>query len=507
GKNKSRSIIEVLEDSELGANALPDLSGKAITIIGNGHTWDVSERTLQIATDEKTDVKIEGLIIDGKDVVSDKRFYYNTGILTLGLGTELKNLTFEQPVSNAVCGVICNDGGGIINIDGAYIHDIMSRNATESGNCHGGFISNFKGTVNMTGGTVENLSCEGTGEYGGSFIESQNSGCAVNITGASFKNCKANIGGVINCQTGTLNLANSSFTNCSGKKGGAIFFNGKGTITNTKFTNCTATDLGGAIRVNGTATQLTITDCTISDCASANNAGAISATAGVINVNGNTSILNCTATTYGGGIHLDTSAKMNISGNTKIDACKSTRGGAIFTAHSANVSCTISENVTISNCIAEVVNKTNWGGGAIWAASKFEIKGGRFINNTIKTTAGQQLYGAVLTSGTGANAAVTISGGVFISDINASMLCTADKGATMSVTGGTFVNLNQGASATIFTCAFTYSIKPVMKGGYFNKQFNKWVDYTGYQLVDNPQATAADQAAYAEGATLKLVAK
>ncbi|MCQ2138448.1 MAG: right-handed parallel beta-helix repeat-containing protein [Bacteroidales bacterium] len=377
GKNKSRSIIEVLEDSELGANALPDLSGKAITIIGNGHVWDISERTERMGTDAKTDVKFEGLVFDGKSAKVDCRLAYNLGALTF-TNCEFNDIIYAHSETGK-CGIILNEG--ILTFDTMKIKGCSSET---SGSVYGGIVANYGGTLNTTATKVDDCQSVGTGDsVRGAFVYNTSSGIA-NISGTTFNNCTSACGGAIYHYSGTLNLSKCQFNDCVVTvNGGAIYANG-GTmdIKDCSFAGCSNNSNGGAIYnyAKTTITNSVFTNCSSMYGGAIDNRNQLTVKGGDIN--------NCTASSWGGGIYNTANALLNLDG-AYINDCTGLSGGCV-SVNSGTVNIYEGTLIKLVNVSSYAVSKTtnstaatiNMYGGTIWAAKSRSLsmasKGGTF---------------------------------------------------------------------------------------------------------------------------------
>lgn len=239
------------------------------------------------------------------------------------------------------------------------------------------------------------------------------------------------------------------------------------------------------MRVNGSSTKLTITDCTFTGC-SANDGGAINTAGGVIDINGNSVISECSADQFGGAIYMEAAATVNVSGNAKIDGCESIKyGGGIYTLGT----CTISENAVVSTC------KGTYGGGMFVGKGNVTVSGNASFQDDAATT-----NGCAICSG-GANAVVTIEGGKISANSTTAILATTNASAQLTVTGGWF--LQKGTGTYLYKTAGTLSIK----GGYYGSNFTTGLVASGYSIKDNPRTSADDIAAYAAGYTKKVVKK
>ena len=309
--------------------------------------------------------------------------------------------------------VICDDivmeslitvpAGTIVNIRDDGQKRTLSRNEKHSTV----FFETWYGTGLVLEGTSEGkLVLEGKtfGE-----VVAQNVNVLVRVRGTSeftnvaFKdngNTTVTMSGAfIRNEYGYATVAGCSFTNGTAKYGGAIYSCGdKLTVTDSVFTNNTATERGGAISCTKTSTV--IENTTFKDNVAAGSGGAIhSASNAKLTLKrttsdaifeGNMVLASLTEDNYGGGAVCVASGDATISGYTfKDNTATNSNGGAVQLNSSsvvANISdCTFTGNKTVDT---DSTDKITYGGGAILSKSKTTITDTTFVENTASDLGG-----------------------------------------------------------------------------------------------------------------------
>jgi len=203
------------------------------------------------------------------------------------------------------------------------------------------------------------------GDYGGAIFAS-----TATVTDSTFTNNTATVAGGAIVAT-TVTVTDSTFTNNTANYGGAIYTS-TATVTDSTFTNNDAV-AGGAIYAYTTAT---VTDSTFTN----NDAvagGAIVATTATVS---NSTFTDNTATTNGGAIYAYTTATVTDSTFTDNDAAY--YGGAIYTATTAVTRSTFTNNVAGGY------------GGAIYAGGTATVTSSTFTGNIA-------VYGGAIEASTG----------------------------------------------------------------------------------------------------------
>lgn len=200
-------------------------------------------------------------------------------------------------------------GGGIIagSIDNntTITNCVISNNsATGAGTFGGGGISNFGGSLTITGSTLSGNSTSGSGggvgySAGDPLVRIPSSG-TLTISGSTFSNNTANSaasgGGAAdlfdaNLSTGSYNISSSSFTGntAANGNGGAIIVESGGplTITTSSFASNSAAITGGAVTSGGSGTNVTFSRFFANTVPVATNGLAIFRSGGSLSANDN----------------------------------------------------------------------------------------------------------------------------------------------------------------------------------------------------------------------------
>ena len=246
-----------------------------------------------------------------------------------------------------------------------------------AGHCHGAFITLGAGDKNTTMVlTLNNLEVNGfvgnNDSYGGAI----NANRAITIKGDNvlFTNNSSGRGGAINTSNGlTLNIDNVSFigNKATNGQGGAIYTTGDTSITGNSliFKNNTSTAHAGAIRVNNSASTLTLKANTITfegNNGAGNEGGAICAHTVVINGIDSSSVTTFQSNktkNFGGAICAYTEATFKTGSFYFDNNSFSTRytnngyGGGAMTTNKLNIS--------DANVLSFTKNNSAYNGGAI----------------------------------------------------------------------------------------------------------------------------------------------
>lgn len=190
----------------------------------------------------------------------------SSSLITVGTGGTL-NITEGATIQNNKMssgngGGIAVSGGGTVNMDGGSITNCQGKSS-------GGGIYIQNGTFNMSGGTIDNCfaTYQDDATWGGGGVSIGSKGI-FNMSGnATIQNCRARIGGGVYVDRGTFNMSGGTIQNNTAEGtqtdgrwgGGGVFVTGTGsftltggTISNNNVSGTSAT--GGAISINGTPT-------------------------------------------------------------------------------------------------------------------------------------------------------------------------------------------------------------------------------------------------------------
>jgi len=319
--------------------------------------------------------------------------------ISAGITFNLQNLT----VAN---GLAMSHGGGVYN-SGA----LTVTNVTFSGNTADG------GAAAFVGGGIYNSS---TG--------------TLDVLGSTFSGNSADVGGgIYNLGPGTVYVSNTTFSGNSARSAGALFSAGTANVTNSTFSDNTATNFAGALYSAGTAT---VTNSTFSGNFASAGGGGITGAGGVLNVTGSTFSGNWT-TSSGGGITNWNGSTLNVTDSTFSGNSATNNGGGIN-----NDGTLTATNSAFSG------NGAGAGGGGIYGTGKLKV-----VNSTFSTNDAGAAGGGIANSGGGTldvtnstfsgNSAFRAGGGI-------------SNDGTLTVTNSTF----SGNSA--------YGASPLSGGGIYN---------------------------------------
>ena len=248
------------------------------------------------------------------------------------------------------------------------INNLTLRNGVANDNSGGAIYT--QGNVAVTSSTF--IDCSATNRAGGAIYAINGD---VTVTDSNFTNCSAASGGAMYVENGDMIVTDSSFIDCNGTTGGAInAFRGEITVTRSFFTHCSSV-WGGAIFTFGD--MVTVTDSRFSDCSvtsTFNMAGAGGAVYSYHNITVTRSTFtNCSASNYGGAIYSDYGNVTVTSSSTFKDCSTNGIGGAII-AFRGTVTVT---DATFTNCSA---NSGGDGGGAFYSLGPATVTGSTFTN-------------------------------------------------------------------------------------------------------------------------------
>ena len=203
------------------------------------------------------------------------------------------------------------------------------------------------------------------GMEGGSSILTITSGSAVTLDNLTLQNGTAVSGGAI-YNEGTLSVTSGTFSNCTATQYGGAIFNDRGTITSitsSMFSNCTAFYGGAISNIGGTIAS--ITSSTFTGCTATYNGGAIGNSGRITSIT-STLFRNCSADVSGGAI-LNFGLLGSIASSTFSDCSAHYNGGAIYNpedtifsiADSAFIRCSASNGGAIRNGDGDEGNLTS----------------------------------------------------------------------------------------------------------------------------------------------------
>ncbi|MFA7659205.1 MAG: hypothetical protein WCY19_07210 [Candidatus Gastranaerophilaceae bacterium] len=282
-----------------------------------------------------------------------------------------------------------NGGGGAIDNTAASVTQITNSDFNSNYAINGGaiFVNGKTGISNssFTGNGIDSSGPTITAKGGAIFNNTDSSAIfdrILTLTGTSFYNNIAVNGGAIyispNTST-TTTINNGTYSNNAATNFGGAIYNGTGTtnITGATFTDNGSLTIGGTTYktisggaiYNGSGYALTLTDSTFSNNSATTSGGAIY-NDGTINISGSSFDDNAAASS-GGAIY--NNGTISSLGGTFTDNYAS-RGGAVCNAG------TITE---ISNGTKFTNNTTPYGyGGAIYNSGEITSLGGTFKDNS-----------------------------------------------------------------------------------------------------------------------------
>ncbi len=398
GTGATRSVIIPVGMSsvDISLTAIDDTHAEAdeilkLNLAAGGYSVDTTKNnaTVTIAANDTEVINTN----DSSNNYTKREGSLRQALINANAFTGTDNITFNIPTTDAGYNV----GTGMYTITLASALDKISDN------------------VNITGLGANKLTVSGNNAVG---VFAINSGKTVNIDGLTIANGKANQGGGIFNDNGTLTLTNSTLAGNSASAGGGGIFNDNGTLTLTNSTlagnsasgggggiyndngtlkltnstlagNSTSSGGGGGIFNNGTST---VSNSTLADnSASANYYGG-----GICNYYGTLTVSNSTlarnsANSGGGGIYnnggTSTVSNSTLAGNS----ANSGGGGGIYN---------LSGTSTVSNSTLAGNSAANFGGGGIYnnPAGTVEAKNTIIAKNTA-TSSNPDFYGTLTSQG------------------------------------------------------------------------------------------------------------
>ncbi len=230
--------------------------------------------------------------------ITNSQFINNTasinggGINVFMITGIIENNTFDNNTATT--------NGGAINIESGDAYNITNNNFTNN------TATSRGGAIYLTGSTYTaiinfcNFEKNYASDVGGGIA---NFNSKTNITNSNFTNNTATRGGGLACVANNNYVYNSKFTNnYAAANGGGIFWNNAyGTISNSILNNNFAESNGGAIYWGGANGNITNTNFTGN---TANNGGALVLNGANTNIT-NANFTNNSATTSGGAIYIN----------------------------------------------------------------------------------------------------------------------------------------------------------------------------------------------------------
>ena len=211
-----------------------------------------------------------------------------------------------------------------------------------------------KPDISLEGVTFERCSAENGGAI--SFENVENVGKVSKFDNCTFNNCQAEDygGGYYNTGRSNIDADGLTFTNCRAECGGGLYITSGGsqfdsvvypnTISNSKFENCSAEELGGGVGYRNAA-ELTLQNVEFNGCKSEDDGGAISLLTDVaygrndygqhdIRIT-DCAIHHCTAEDEGGGVYIYDEHSTEVRNDTVITGTSvhdntAKKGGGVY---------------------------------------------------------------------------------------------------------------------------------------------------------------------------------
>ena len=342
----------------------------------------------------------DGTNVNGQTDSNDLRNNENTINITSKTFSELRNeIKSAEEGSTLFLLTDCSCESGFSSVDGIGIQ----KQLTIDGNGHTINSKNIARTFfidanNVVLKNIKFINGNREGDSGGTLLIRASNTVIENCT---FKNSKANYGGVIyindkskidgTAVTGTK-INNCNFeSNTAKKSGGAIYANSNGnTITNSKFTNNKATEMGGAIHIAGDEKNIKKNHKIINNTFTSNRAekeaGALGIMyASIAQVEGNTFTKN-SAGQYAGGADFYKGSGYTVKNNIFDGNTAGDLGGALRLSITSYATASRIENNDIKNSNAK-------NGGALYSDSdKATYTKNTFYNNKATSKSGGAIF-------------------------------------------------------------------------------------------------------------------
>ena len=245
-------------------------------------------------------------------------------ITIVGLGTKPLTLDAAQQCRVITVSGTNDDAYTVANLGGLTITNGISANSVEKADFGGGIYCQYGTLMAANCAFSENTAASGGGIY--------NYAGALTVANCAFSgNSASSGGGIYNDYCGSLTITDSTFSENTADSGGGIYCNnsnsGTFTISNCLFSNNTASIRGGVI-FNETGT-LTLIESTFSENTASEygggiyNSAALTASSSIFSKN--------TASTYsGGGIFSDNGGTLTITDCTFSENTAASSGGGIY---------------------------------------------------------------------------------------------------------------------------------------------------------------------------------
>ena len=226
-----------------------------------------SDENILSDPDDGTFTSLQNKINSGSTISLENDYLYDEGFSTSGI-TINKKVTING--NNKV--IDANSKSRIFNIEESgelIINHVIFKGGSAGDN--GGAI-NVVGTMEITDCTFENC----VAENGGAIYCSNIKDSKLTVNSVTFKSCTARtLGGAIyGPYDAGYTITLSHFEDCRAVDGGAIFLQSHDmTVSSCDFTNCVASESGGAIYVQMLFQNVQISGCNFKDCYKSGNPG------------------------------------------------------------------------------------------------------------------------------------------------------------------------------------------------------------------------------------------
>ena len=423
-----------LAESDSTDNKLTIDNGNNVTIKGNGNTitFSITGHTMLVVNG--ANLKLQSgdgtLTLKGTNGATESIIKVTDGTVDMYDGVTLSDN--NGGAMHFACGGVRIQQNGTFNMHGGTIKNMNVPYTQIGGAAVNADQSGAK--FNMTGGEISNCTCNA---YAGALFASEDA--EMNITGGTFKNNSAEVGGVISIQEnaklnfknitfdstntatyggvmclqgGTTTIDNCTFNGNQGARGGVIYMQNedpdttKVTIKNSTFNNCRATQYGGGIfKYSGELEfknnivdncfgqtwggfivnydgPLTMEKNTVSGC-EANSSGGVVYNRGTVTLTNNTFTGNGAAS---GGVVYNVGGKLTSTNNT-MKSNVANNGGALYCVNRTSQGATLSVSDVTSTGDDITENEANYSGGICIRSGKADFSKSYIYNNKAENEA------------------------------------------------------------------------------------------------------------------------
>ena len=404
--------------------------------------------------------------------------------ITIYRGSGLTSADMFTVASGATLTIQGVDDKGSLVLDGRTASEAVAETGRDAANGSTGSLINNSGTVNLTNVTVQYV--KKTVEKGDGGVVLNASGATVNVKDSVFDNNKTTRYGSVIYSNGGIAVENTVFTNNAGNNGGVIcHHNASSTMT---IDECdfeeNAGYSGAAIWSNKTAT---ITDTTFTNNTASWNGGAICTSGGTMDIENSTFANNTSAQNKGGAIYFDNSTTCNITDSKFVGNTAVANAGAVAVAGSskATITGTTEKALFESN---SVTGTSGVGGALYFGSGTLTVSGYTFNNNTSSTTGGAiqvQTAATVSDCTFNQNSAATNGGAIWASAKLTATDCAFNQNSASSASASLGGAIYVKSASTITDCTFTSNTVDYRGGAMY---LDAAVDMTGCTFTSNTSA-------------------